>query len=405
MLLRLQTKNATITNHHDAMALTPGQSSLTAYLVASTVPTMAFSVHTIFFLMTAIEAFAPVSVIPRSSLRATCPLQLALESSSFENEMSELFSRIQNVKAADKLQESLSVGNLQLPTIVFDALLPNQKIAASTTDETFGRFLRNVGIGGMFVMTSINHSKRMLRRNGVVARIEIVDAKSIHENFAPTAVDFSIVGVCHCRLVGPSQNMSARVGRWRRVYDPDGEESALGWGMERFVDAAIEATSVSTTEETQETDSQQQTEWSTNEVDCDITDPDNKNHNATLVERVETILPLLDQWQSLASNTATYNDINVVATARLQKGSPGLRIDPAALIRNVLGHLGERPTDPMAFSFWGAALINPSPVALGVAPEIRGQILEATTTSRRLDILEWGIKRSIQNLQGTVPLN
>ena len=32
--------------------------------------------------------------------------------------------------------------------------------------------------------------------------------------------------------------MKLRIGRWRRGYDPDGEESRLGWGDERFVDKA-----------------------------------------------------------------------------------------------------------------------------------------------------------------------
>ena len=334
--------------------------------------------------------------------------------------MSELYRRINNLAAADKLEDSLSTsGRIMLPVVAFDSLLIHQRLQARTTDATFGRFLRDVGIGGLFAMTSVNHSKRMLRRNGVVTKIEIVDAKqrstppppssSSLQNHAPTAVDFVLVGKCHCRLVGPSTGMEARVGRWRRSYDPDGEEPVLGWGEERFVDAFANATSVAADEiesavlDNTDYDSLPETEWSLCEVDCAVQDAD--SNDASLVKHVESIIPLLEKWQALASNVKTFENTNVVATARVMKGQPGLYVDPAALIRNVLKDLGEMPpkTDYTNFCFWGAALMNPLPV-LGVSPEIRGRILEAPDARTRLKILEWGLQRSIRNLEGTDPL-
>jgi hypothetical protein len=51
------------------------------------------------------------------------------------------------------------------------------------TVSYLGRLLRDLGLGGLFVMTSLaNNSKRMLRRNGVVTRIEVVDASSSDDN-------------------------------------------------------------------------------------------------------------------------------------------------------------------------------------------------------------------------------
>lgn len=255
-------------------------------------------------------------------------------------------------------------------------------------------------------MTSVNPSKRMLRRNGVLTKIEIVDAQS--KSKIPTAVDFVLTGQRHVRLVGPSSNMRARVGRWRRAYDPDGEESVLGWGEERFVDAFSNATSCSTSDDDErdntnddDINSLPSTEWSLNQVDCAIQDKD--CNDSSLQERMETIIPLLEQWKSLASNVKTYENTNVVATSRVMKGQPGLGVDPAALIRNVLKDLGEMPTNPTEFAFWGAAFINPLPV-LGVSPEIRGRVLEAPDAASRLKILEWGVSRSIRNLEGTDPL-
>jgi hypothetical protein len=144
------------------------------------------------------------------------------------------------------------------------------------------------------------------------------------------------------------------------------------------------------------------TQWSVNQIDCALTDADNNCEH--VIRKAERLIPLLVKWLSLASNSHTYENIDVVATAHvLRPVLTGLRVDPAALLRNVLADLGERPSDPTALAFWGAALINPLPV-LGVSPEVRGRILEAPDASSRLDILEWGIKRSIRNLDGTVPL-
>jgi len=37
-------------------------------------------------------------------------------------------------------------------------------------------------------------------------------------------------------LAGKSEGLESRIGRWRRVYDENGEESVLGWGVEQFTD-------------------------------------------------------------------------------------------------------------------------------------------------------------------------
>jgi hypothetical protein len=54
--------------------------------------------------------------------------------------------------------------------------------------------------------------------------------------FSPTAVTFIIAGKRRCEILGGATSMKIRVGRWRRDYDPDGEEARLGWGEEKFVD-------------------------------------------------------------------------------------------------------------------------------------------------------------------------
>ena len=120
------------------------------------------------------------------------------------------------------------------------------------------------------------------------------------------------------------------------------------------------------------------------------------------IEKAKSLVPMLQQWQQLASDVKTYENTDVVAASRVMKGQPGLRVDPAALLRKALNDLGEQPkpeVDPTSFALWGAALINPLP-PLGVSPEIRGRVLEAPDAKSKLEILEWGVKRSIANLEG-----
>lgn len=76
------------------------------------------------------------------------------------------------------------------------------------------------------------------------------------------------------------------------------------------------------------------------------------------------------------------------------------------MIRKVQQEIGPQPSPscPTSFAVWGAALINPLP-ALGVATELRGAVLEAPGAERKLAVLERGLIKSINNLDGTRPLN
>ena len=60
--------------------------------------------------------------------------------------------------------------------------------------------LRSIGLGGSFVMTSLNAKQRKLRRYATVAKIELVDVEADTE-FEPTAVTFMIVGQRQCEIL------------------------------------------------------------------------------------------------------------------------------------------------------------------------------------------------------------
>ncbi|KAL9187921.1 hypothetical protein ACHAXT_006299 [Thalassiosira profunda] len=324
-----------------------------------------------------------------------------------------LQKRVKSVAKAEEFDTSISANNgdhvVELPVICLDALLPNQRMTGSTTDPTFCNFLRSMGLGGTFMMTSLNNRQRKIRRFGVVARIELVDVDGSDANeesneeysilSTPTAVSFSIVGTRRCEVLGSGKDMKDRIGRWRRSYDPDGEESRLGWGDERFVDksdeVADEAVSQSNSDDT----------WSSNKVSI-IDEASEDDATTDAIAKATYLIPLIERWISLASDQTTYDNVDVVAGTRRKSGEPGLSVNASALLRKVQQELGPMPPPgrPTAFAVWGAALVNPLP-ALGVATEVRGAVLEAEGAERKLAILERGLVRSINNLDGKRPLN
>jgi hypothetical protein len=257
-------------------------------------------------------------------------------------------------------------------------------------------------------MTSLNTKQRKLRRYATVAKIELVDVEA-DTGFEPTAVTFAVVGKRQCEILGAAAGMTARVGRWRRDYDPDGEETRLGWGEEKFVDIedsrATDDVNKLLSESIIGVDKLSNNRWNNNKILVVDEQTIDKDVSLLTVERAAALVPLIEQWYRLASNPRTYNNIAVVASTRLERGAPGLRVNPETLLRKVKMELGPMPppTKPTAFALWGAALINPLP-ALGVSTEIRGAVLHVDGAEAKLDVLERGLLRSIKNLRGIAPL-
>ena len=307
--------------------------------------------------------------------------------------------------------------HLKLPVICFDAVLPNQKIEGRTDDSTFIQFLAELGLGGWFIMTSLDLKSRKVRRNCTLCKIEFLDTvMKPSKKRIPTAVDFVISGQKRCRIAGDDVDMKHRIGRWRRGYDDNGEEVVLGWGEERFLDipAAYRMASIDSDSDS-DGDGERvsasihasvpSSEWSNTDAECNF---DNVNDvTDELMDTAMSLVPLLDEWHGLASNLETYENLNVTCATRIQRDQPFISVQPDNLLRRVKKDLGGMP--PIAtnsihdFVYWAAAFINPVP-ALGVSLEIRGRMLEAYGMSDKLKILEQGLKRSIQNLKGERPL-
>ena len=257
-------------------------------------------------------------------------------------------------------------------------------------------------------MTSLNTKQRKLRRYATIAQIELVDVEA-DTDFSPTAVTFMIVGKRRCEILGAASEMKARVGRWRRDYDADGEETRLGWGDERFVDIEegrmkddLDSLLCATCSETKTLSSN---EWNSNKILVIDENGDDDGATPASVAKATNLIPLIEKWYSLASNPYTFENTDVVAATRIERGKPGLRVNPTALLRKVRRDLGPMPppSKPTSMAVWAAALINPLP-ALGVSTEIRGAILHVEGADAKLDVLERGLVKSINNLNGSQPL-
>jgi hypothetical protein len=351
-----------------------------------------------------------------------------------QQELSRRMKRIQESERIQALVEGIQVSSMdgdeispprlvQLPVVCFDALLPKQEMQGRAEDPLFCEFLRDqVGIGGWFVMTSLNYFTRTIRRHGTVVKLVGMDAPNLDHPVGdkgriPTAVDFSLVGHSRCRIVGPRTDMKQRIGRWRRAYDPNGEEMILGWGEERFTDLSAELKHAISKEEVEtKMDAMVRNQrkscklWSSCWIEVALEASEQQDFEDVIDDddtSLQKRLPnMVDLWYALASNVDTYENTNVTASTRIKKGFPGLLVEPKKLLQRVANQLGPRPSatdNPTAFCFWVAAFINPLPV-LGVSLEIRGKLLEAPTVKKRLQIVEMGLQRSIDNLTGKAPL-
>ena len=346
-------------------------------------------------------------------------------------QMAQLQRRMGNINTGDAQERALyaaGVGNL--PVICLDALVPRQRMELDTDDPTFCRLLRDTGLGGLLVLTSLNPAQRKVRRSGVIVRVALVDADQEREG-VPTAVRASLVGRRRVRIIGPAEGLSLRVGRMRRGYDDYTSDPALGWGVERFVNRPQAAGSELAEAVEQGLDqgsaasgssdaSMQHTVWSSTRVTV-LSDADEAElyeagsacayfaqppeQPPELQASAAQLAASLARWLELARNKATYDDIRVTCGARAQHGAPGLCLDPDVLFERLLEDLGPQPspTSPTALALWAAALINPLP-SLGVAPECRGAVLEAACAADRVSIVQRAVDRSIRNLEGEVPL-
>ena len=103
------------------------------------------------------------------------------------------------------------------------------------------------------------------------------------------------------------------------------------------------------------------------------------------VEVARQLLPLVDEWRRLVETTHHERYFGQV--------------------KGVIQDLGPMPPPEAAghLAIWVAALVNPLP-GLGVAMEIRPDVLRAATVAERLEVTLEGIRGSIGHVSGREPL-
>mmetsp|Transcript_6846 Transcript_6846/g.22419 ORF Transcript_6846/g.22419 Transcript_6846/m.22419 type:complete len:410 (+) Transcript_6846:84-1313(+) len=377
-------------------------------------------------------------------LRRRIASQLRAEEEKLAQEKLVLQSRVADLAAADtREQEIYEESGGALPVVCLDAMLPRQQLRVETDDDTFCRLLRDVGLGGVFVVTSLHFGQKRLRRSGVLVRVSLVDAPRESDS-TPTSVraiaphrasplsltraarrgqvSALLVGRRRVRLRGPPTGLQLRVGRWRREYDDSiVSERALGWGVERFVDRGAPSAAAAAAMPAAAAEASHHTEWSLTPFEvladadeaplyepggvCDAAWPAEGDSPppASLVEAAARLSADLEAWRRLAAERSTYDDPAVTAGARARRGD--LRLDPALLLARVCRDLGPKPPPeaPTALALWGGALINPLP-SLGVSTEVRGAVLEAQGAAERVALVQRAVSRSIANLEGRRPL-
>ena len=330
-----------------------------------------------------------------------------------------LSERLNDLAMADDREASLmSQRYVELPAVCLDAMVPGQRMEIDTSDPQFGSMLRTLGLGGMFFMTSLRFKERRVRRQGVIVRIAHVDAIRSDDRGLPASVSASLVAKRRACILGSSRQ---RLGRWRRMYDPDGEVSALGWGEEALVktvppmdaegpleeapSAAVEVGSLGDGTRLPLCRLRLMDEEEVNGGGGGGGVAGSGNAKSTVgsdggAEAACTrVVTLLGAWSAMVRDPATFDDVNVVASARTRHGEPGLRVNASRVLDSVLEDLGPRPLQPTALALWVAAIINPLP-ALGVAPECRAAVLEAPGAIERLAVVERALLRSLRNLRG-----
>ena len=110
-----------------------------------------------------------------------CLIAYACFSSAAALELGALRQRMRAVEAASVRERvMLERGSGAVPVIAFDALLPHQRLSLTVGDATFSKLLADLGLGGLLCVTSVDQRRRMLRRHGVLARLEHTLHAGVH---------------------------------------------------------------------------------------------------------------------------------------------------------------------------------------------------------------------------------
>ena len=240
-----------------------------------------------------------------------------------------------------------------LPIVVLDAMLPRQVLKIEVENEIFQSLVKHCiererPLFGMIGTTTLaGNGQTWPLQNGV--EVEIVDPPSVVEGTGSGSDED-----------GNGSNTALRVklcaGRRFRIQENQLNTNPAGW-----TEAKVQFLNVETEEEEEES-----------------------MDTARLVAKQLASSGLIDQWIELARKKEHFE----------------------GQVDQLLEDLGEMPSpseDPADFAMWVGALINPLP-GMGVAMEIRPQLLMARSAQERIGTVYSAIEASSHHMDGTKPL-
>ena len=261
------------------------------------------------FLLLLLEQSVSFSLLQRTSsvhtvLRASDD---AIDASSPDAFMAGLMNRVDELKARQ----------LELPIVVLDATLPNQRLAISTSDQAFREMIEWCGVKAVEEAGDEQFDDQRHGKFGIVG----VDRQT--GNAFPFGVEAIIL---KASVASETCSVELKGGR-RFMVDETQDEAPVGAVQPRKVTLAPE-----------------------------LDDDD----EAAAVAAAQRLPALVEQWEKLVVD-----------------GGHERQPDHLGLVRGHLGPMPE-PDRPTELALWVGAYVNPLP-ALGVALEIRPLLLRATT--------------------------
>lgn len=229
---------------------------------------------------------------------------------------------------------------LELPIVVLDSTLPNQRLAISTTDQAFREMIEWCGVRATEEAGDEQFDDQHKGTFGIVG----VDRQT--GDAFPFGVEAIILTAS---VASDTCSVELQGGRRFTVDEVENGNTPEGVVQPRAVTLAPEL---------------------------------DENDEASAVEAATKLLPLIEQWEALVVD-----------------GGHERQPDHLELVRT---HLGPRPPPerPTDLALWVGAYVNPLP-ALGVVLEVRPVLLAATTANERVDAALAGIASSIAHLDGS----
>ena len=280
--------------------------------------------------------------------------------------MKSLQSRVAQVQSDDT----------QLPIIVLDTMLPRQRLKIEVENDIFQALIKRLmeqerpRFGMVGVATLAETGQNMPLQNGV--EVEWVGTPTVVE--APAASS-TLEGGVGRNSNGKALRVTLKAGRRFRIDATSLQTNPAGWTEARvqFLQAP----------------------------EGDDSSPEESDTSDAVLTEVQDPVSLARARQLAAQLTADDNNHLVnqwMALARTKEHHPG-QID------QLLQDLGPMPpaTSPTDLALWVGALINPLP-GLGVAMEIRPQLLMARSAEERIGVVVKALQDSISHMDGSKPL-